>query len=166
MSGYAAGSHYQNGGGGSNQLCLHDEPQWGNVPDTGNDTSWPPSGWLYGIKYRNNEGSSTYDKPAPCAVCYVSQRTASLVIPARTSCPVDWTLEYTGYLMSEESLSLNETIRHCTDYICVDDAPEAAAAGSANPDQAFIFSVKVGCGSLPCSKYHDGWEVACIVCTK
>jgi len=88
------------------------------------------------------------------------------MIPARTSCPVGWTLEYAGYLMSEDSFSVvDNPVLHTTTYICVDEAPEAAD-GSASQDQALVFLVKVGCGSLPCSKYPQGQELACVVCTK
>ena len=173
MPGYAAGRHFDHGGGGSNQLCLPEEPQWKNHV-SGNG----PAGWLYGIEYRThgvhevlfsgvNNGNSTdfNSKPAPCAVCYVPQRSASLMIPARTSCPVGWTQEYTGYLMSEHSFGSSNSFRHSTTYICVDGAPEVAT-GNVNQIQAVLLFVRVGCGSLPCSKYHDTWEVACVVCTK
>ena len=172
-SGHAAGRHYLHGGGGSNQLCLSEEPQWKNHTPV-NATA----GWLYGIEYRtqnvhdvlfsgiNNGGSSEFQgKPTPCAVCFVPQRSASLMIPARTSCPVGWTLEYTGYLMSEDSYSVASTVRHSTDYICVDGAPEVTP-GPVLQAQGILLFVKVGCGSLPCSKYNDGWEVACVVCSK
>jgi len=168
-SGYAAGHHVSQGGGGSNQLCLPEEPQWKNhTSDT------PPSGSLYGIVYRihdahttffsgvNNGGSTEFhNKPVPCAVCYVPHRSASLMIPARTSCPDSWTQEYTGYLMSEHSHPARQT----STYICVDEAPEVAP-GPDNLSHAILLFVKVGCGTLPCLKYHNGWEVACVVCSK
>jgi len=43
MSGYAAGRHHQQGGGGANQLCVPEEPQWKDHTDGD-----PPAGWLYG----------------------------------------------------------------------------------------------------------------------
>jgi len=118
--GSAAGRHYIHGGGGSNHLCLPEEPQWTNHTDSN-----ALAGWLYGIEYRthnvhdvffsgvNNGGSTAFHgKPAPCAVCFVPQRAASVMIPALTSCPVGWTLEYTGYLMSEHSFAVSDGIRH------------------------------------------------------
>jgi len=169
ISGHAAGRHYNFGGGGSNYLCLPEEPQWKNHTDTR-----PPSGWLYGVEYRihdehttlfsranNPAGSSLHDKPTPCAVCYAPQRSTSVMMPASTSCPVGWTQEYAGYIMSEHTLGS----RLPTSYICVDDAPEVASGGVTGIQSILLF-VKVRCGTLPCSKYHDGWEVACVVCTK
>jgi len=175
MSGHAAGRHHRHGGGGSNYLCLPEEPQWRNHTDT-----TPPSGYLYGAEYRahdaqttffsrvnNADGSTFHDKPAPCAVCYVAQRSTSVMIPASVRCPVGWTQEYGGYLMSEQSYDDNNhgRPRHTTTYICVDEAPEVASGGVSGVQSFFIW-VKVGCGTLPCSKYIDGWELACVVCTK
>ena len=36
-----------------------------------------------------------------CAVCYVATRSVTVMIPAKTRCPTDWTVEYVGYLMTE-----------------------------------------------------------------
>jgi len=83
------------------------------------------------------------------------------MIPARTSCPAGWTQEYAGYLMSEHTAPN----RPPSTYICVDGAPEVEI-GPAEQGEAILLTVKVGCGTLPCSKYHNGWEVACVVCTK
>ena len=174
MSGHAAGHHARQGGGGSNYLCLPEEPQWKNHTDT-----TPGSGYLYGAQYYtnaahdsffsrvNNAGGSTFHrKPAACAVCYVAQRSASVMIPASTRCPVGWTQEYDGYLMAEHSFDdNNRRPRHATTYICVDEAPEVASGG-VNINQSYLGLVKVECGTLPCSKYTTGWELACVVCSK
>jgi len=172
-SGYAAGRHNAHTGGGSNQLCLPEEPQWKSHVNTS-----VAVGWLFGIEYRthnvhevlfsgvNNQGSNAFHgKPTPCAICYVPGRSASLMIPARTSCPDGWTQEYTGYLMSEHSFNVNIGSRYSTTYICVDGAPEVAT-GPVLQAQAVLLVVKVGCGTLPCSKYNNKWEVACVVCSK
>ena len=172
FAGYAAGKHYGRVGGGSNRLCLPEQPQWKNHSTA---TGW--SGWLYGTEYRlltshdalfSNGGKSVFNgKPTPCAVCYVPQRSAQLMIPASNECPVRWTREYDGYLMSEHSYPVRKQVfvHHSTSYICIDASPETAV-GSTFQTQAFLYFFKVGCGTLPCSRYHDGWEVACVVCTK
>ena len=165
--------YYAYGGGGSNILCLPEEPQWRN-----HTTSSPNSGWLYGTMYNlggvhasfvstvNTGGRSLQGAPVPCAVCYVPQRSASVMIPAATGCPVGWTPEYGGYLMSEYSIDDNkQRPRHPTTYICVDQAPEIAR-GVPNSSQVYLSLVKIGCGTLPCSHYPNGWELACAVCTK
>ena len=43
---------------------------------------------------------AVFQHNAPCAVCYASTRVAVTMIPAKTRCPSIWTLEYSGYLMS------------------------------------------------------------------
>jgi len=133
-----AGHHPAHGGGGSNYLCLPEEPQWKNHTDT-----TPPSGLLYGVEYythaahgsffsrvNNADGSSFHRKSAACAVCYVAQRSASVMIPASTRCPGGWTQEYGGYLMAEHSYDdINSRPRHVTTYTCVAEAPEVASGG-------------------------------------
>ena len=52
------------------------------------------------------------NKPAPCAVCYVSGWSTVLMVPARTQCPNGWTAEYAGYLVSED-----HSLRKRTSYI-------------------------------------------------
>ena len=174
MLGYASGRHHDHGGGGTNQLCLPEEPQW---KDHGCD---PPSGWLYGIEYRthqihdaffsgDNNGCSNkfHGMPTPCAVCHMPQRSASVMIPIRTSCPDGWTQDYTGYLMSEHSYTIKDKVRHTSNWICMDGVPEISTGGVRYAqDQAVLTVVKVGCGTLPCSKYNDGWELPCVVCSK
>jgi len=88
------------------------------------------------------------------------------MIPASDTCPDDWTLEYDGYLMADDSFPISlGHVRYSRNYICVDGAPEVAA-GNTNQLQAIVLFVRVGCGTLPCNKYHDGRTLACVVCTK
>ena len=173
-SGHMAGHHLGKGGGGSNYLCLSEEPQWKNHSSVSVET-----GWLYGVEYWfngdhasffstvNTGGRQLHRNPVPCAVCYVPQRSTSVMMPATTNCPVGWTQEYGGYLMSEHSFPEGGSAqpRHATSYICVDQAPEIAT-GDVQQTQAVILVVRTGCGSLPCSNYPNNWELVCIVCTK
>ena len=125
-SGHMAGHHHHHHGGGSNYQCLPEEPQWKNHSSAGAYT-----GWLYGVEYYfngdhasffstvNTGGRQLHLNPVPCAVCYVSQRSTSVMMPASTNCPVGWTHEYGGYVMSEHSYS-GGSARHAASYICVD----------------------------------------------
>ena len=172
MSGYAAGPHdgsRSHMGGGSNYLCLPDKPQVRNHTKPGVEF-----GSLYGTEYhvhsaRYPAGTRPYHgKPTPCAVCYVPQRSAQLMIPASNECPVGWTREYNGYLMSTYSRlsdSRYYSSHHVTSYICVDSAPKVAT-GAIKQNQALLYFVRVGCGTLPCSKFTEGFNVPCVVCTK
>ena len=109
MSGYATGRHHRQGGGGSNYLCLPEEPRWkGHLNNTA-----AFAGWIYGVEYHTNHGTNHnhdallsgvnnggsqafHGRPAPCAVCYVPHRSAYLMIPAGDVCPTGWTHEYDG----------------------------------------------------------------------
>ena len=175
FQGYAAGPHYDVGGGGSNLLCLPEDPQWKNYLN-GYSTY---SGRIAGVKYEifnsgysyensvfseaNNGGNSLGEKAASCAVCYVGGRSTVVMIPARTQCPDGWTMEYGGYLASDASHDKN---RKRSSYVCLDEVPEVAAGGTHQQDQATIYPVEVQCETLPCSLYINGRELTCVVCSK
>ena len=173
-SGHMAANHHLHYGGGTNYLCLPEEPQWNNQTSVNAHT-----GWLYGVEYdfggnyasffstTNTGGRQLHQNPVPCVVCYVPQRSTSVMIPARNRCPVGWTQEYGGYLMSDHSFLISHwnQPRGGMSYICGDQAPEIAT-GNKHRQQAWLEVVRVGCGMLPCSKYPNGAELACVVCTK
>ena len=166
-TGYAAGPKYNEGGSGSNFLCLPQDPEWKTYTDGQTYT-----GSIYGVEYElsndhnifseDNSGGPLRDKPAPCAVCYVQARSTVLMVPAKTQCPDGWNTEYAGYLISDSSHS---GARHRSNYICWDEAPEVAVGGT-HKTQAVIYPVEVQCGSLPCSVYISGRELTCVVCSK
>jgi len=171
-TGYAAGPKYNGDGSGNNFLCLPEDPEW----KTYREGNQGLTGTIYGVEYElfnsnhnyynnifseDNSGGPLANKPAPCAVCYVQARSTVLMVPAKTQCPEGWTTEYAGYLISE----VGRLRRHRSNYICWDEAPEAAVGGS-HQNQAAIYPVEVQCGSLPCSVYISGRELTCIVCSK
>ena len=171
-TGHAAGPHWNEGGSGSNFLCLHEDPQWKTYISGEKNT-----GSIYGVEYiqrssgtsrnnifseRNNGGNSLHKKPTPCALCYVGGRSTVAMIPARTQCPDGWTTEYGGYLVSDSNHNKN---RKRSSYICWDEAPEVAVGGTSQ-DRSIIFPVDVHCGTLPCSLYRNLTELTCIVCSK
>uniref|UniRef100_A0A1X7V7M9 Uncharacterized protein n=1 Tax=Amphimedon queenslandica TaxID=400682 RepID=A0A1X7V7M9_AMPQE len=95
--GITGGEWYTHTGGGANYVCLPKVPQYmsTNVPQY--------SAYMYGTEYDNvnNIFSGKHDHNVPCAVCYTSTKSVKLMIPAKTSCPSSWTIEYKGYLMTE-----------------------------------------------------------------
>lgn len=165
--GYAAGSHFQHNGGGANILCLPNQPEWGTKDDTVRNL-----GTIYGMEYETPYGTFPFqstnvggggnlkDYDMLCAVCKSTERTTSLMIPAKKTCPDGWNIEYWGYLTSERHTHKR------SEYICVDEAPEADQAGYQNENGALAYPVEAKCGSLPCPPYVDGWELTCVVCTK
>jgi len=68
-------------------------------------------------------------------------------------------MEYAGYIVAQYYSYTR------TSYICMDEAPEVAPGATAQ-NQAIIYIVEVVCGSLPCSVYDTGRELACVVCSK
>ena len=117
-SGRAGGSHFNRKGGGANHLCMPDDPdhmQYGSgvqgyCPVYGMEYNIHASSQLlYSVRYRN----------VPCALCYVATRDTVLMIPAKVHCPINWTVEYTGYLMTESSGHRRST------YECVDKDSES-----------------------------------------
>ena len=111
--------------------------------------------------FSKENAQSLHDNDIPCAVCHVTSRPTKLMIPARLTCPDGWTKEYAGYLMAAWYKHAGRTT-----YTCVDNAPEVVDGGGSNQDGALFYNSEAVCGSLPCPKYGDGWEITCVVCTK
>ena len=173
LKGQAAGARWNRTGSAANYLCLPDRPRWKNyVPGWRIDNY---AGSLGGVEYQFYDETSAHynspfervnsgppgailNRPAPCAVCYIEKST-TLMIPADTQCPMYWRSEYAGYLVSES----REHFR--SQYLCWDEAPEYLP-GFENSNDALVYPVETFCGTLPCSKYPTGRELACIVCSK
>jgi len=167
--GYAASSHHNEGyGGGVSYLCLPETPQWANNSKGG------IQGYakLYGVEYElfadnpfstsNNGGQPLAENDAPCVSCYVPTRSTKVMIPARLDCPSGWTKEYGGFLVTSHHGHQNGR-----EHVCLDQAPEVTDGGAANINPSMFYHVEVPCGGgLPCPKYVDGYEIACVVCSK
>ena len=97
----------------------------------------------------------------PCAVCYVATRCVALMIPAKTQCPTNWTLEYDGYLAAEYKNNGRSI------YECVDKTPESVPGLNAYSDpRAFFQLVEPYCNGLSCPPYDSEKELTCAVCTR
>ena len=165
FEGYAGSSHYSHTGGGSNILCLPDNPQWGDHVD-----GFQNSAQMFGSEYQfsnnqpffstiNNNNNPLQNYDVPCAMCLASTRSSQIMIPARRECPADWTMEYRGYLVS------NHYNHQKNEFICMDEAPDTIGS-TADNDGNLFYTVEAVCGSLPCLPYASGWELTCVVCTK
>ena len=156
-SGRAGGT--QCSGGGANLLCLPDDPEYsryvngiqGQSPFRGAEYLATTSQQLHG-KYGHN---------MPCAVCYTSTRSKLLVIPAKLTCPTNWTREYTGYLMAAAHDHNGRRL-----FECVDDQPESVPGLNGQDDSnALYYHVEATCNSLRFSPYDSEKELTCAVCT-
>jgi len=85
LKGYAAGPKWNQGGDGSNFLCLPEEPQYKRYLE-GNHVH-QATGFISGVQYglwtdevymnsvfesTNSGGDGLLEQAAPCAVCYVT----------------------------------------------------------------------------------------------
>ncbi|XP_053377590.1 short-chain collagen C4-like isoform X2 [Mercenaria mercenaria] len=158
--GYSGGKLYTDQGSGSDSLCLPSDPTWGHYVDGyqdyraaiyGTETDMPTHPFF---KYEVNQ------QDMPCAVCK-SNRSTTLMIPARKDCYPVWTLEYSGYLVSASS---NHHVSY--NHACLDAQPDFLDHGSANDNEHIFHLVEGHCGSLPCPPYVAGRELTCVVCSK
>ena len=120
---------------------------------------------VYGVEFhtqeRNQPLSSVGSHNVPCAVCFAATRDTILMIPAKLTCPTNWTLEYTGYLMTEFYGHRRST------YECVDKDPESVSGLNAyTTNSAFFFHVEPNCGGLSCPLYDAQKELTCVVCSR
>ncbi len=155
--GITAGSAFNSYGGGVNYLCLPEIPEYSDYdPGQNNDN------YLYGTEYQvGNPIPSRSNHNAPCAVCYVPTRETVLMLPARLTCLPNWTLEYSGYLMSA-----HHGYKHSSTFECVDRNPESIPGSSANTDGAHFYFNEAVCNGIPCPPYDPQKEITCAVCSK
>ena len=162
-SGITGGTFYNEEGGGANYLCMPKDPEYtlryrggvtGHAHVHGSEYDYPLQG--------------THNHNVPCAVCCVSPRSKILMIPAKTSCPPNWTREYYGYIMTEFRGVHNNNIRGRTMFECVDkDQESLPGGGTTNTDGVLFHHVEAVCNTgLPCPPYNNEKELNCVVCTK
>ena len=88
-SGFAGGGHHGHKGSPANMLCLPPDPQYYSSSSSG-------SQFIYGVEYEtmmsgvNNHAS---DRNMPCALCKVTGRSTTVMIPSHYECPVGWRKE-------------------------------------------------------------------------
>jgi len=156
-SGQAGGARHNNGGGGNPQ-CLPNDPEYLNktIPGAQNN------GHIYGSEYEATDSlvDGSDDTDVTCAVCYVAQRNAVYMLPAKYTCPEGWTREYFGYLMSAAYSYRRST------FSCVDFSLTPVARPFANERAMLFYTVEGVCGALPCPPYDRQKELSCAVCTK
>ena len=155
--GITGGEWYDHTGGGANYVCLPKVPQYISTHVPGH------SSYMYGIEYQvdNNIFSGKLEHNAPCAVCYTSTKSVKLMIPARTSCPSSWTIEYKGYLMAERHIH-----KHNKVYECVDENPESIDGSEGDTNGGLFYFTRSTCTGLPCPPYVNNRAIPCVVCTK
>ena len=106
---------------------------------------------------------NTHDLDAPCVVCQtLNGRTSQLVVPGNPNCPSPaWTLEYSGYLMTDAHFHSNKEV------VCIDGHPETVPGSQDSTDGGLLFHAVVDCHDtfMPCPPYMDRVPLTCAVCT-
>lgn len=156
--GIAGGALYKDKGTGVNPQCLPWNPTYRSSVSGRDDTY---SSRIYGGEYQlhGQLGRASHQSDVPCAVCHTN-RSAQFMLPAQYDCPIGWTHEYDGYLMSAR----HDYFR--TEYTCVDGAFKPVPNSSQNRDGLLFYPVQGRCGTLPCPSYDETKDLTCAVCTK
>ena len=117
---------------------------------------------MHGGEYQFPSGPNTnvHQYNVPCAVCYVSTRGATMMVPAKTECPSSWTREYYGYLTTASDLHQRSSFN------CIDVDAETIAGTGANTDGALFYYTASTCNGLDCPPYENNRILSCAVCTK
>lgn len=152
-------------GGGTNYVCLPSQnityKKFDHRLGSGLKTSL-----IDGVKYGNEElfktryQSSLYGS-AVCSMCQSDGKSTTIMIPGNASCPAEWAIEYKGFLMADS--------RKKTQFICVDESPEAhgdRVSQNHNIGTLEYVSAKwPACFSNDCGMYDikDGFR--CVVCS-
>ena len=158
-AGRAAGTHFQQKGGTNDYLCLPEEPQY--LAYKPGVQGYNP---IHGAEYQTDNYQPLdhlHNHNVPCVVCHSTLRESVLMIPARMSCPDTWTLEYSGYLMTEYRGHGGRTSAEC-----VDKDPETVPGEVANTNGAMFHLIEATCNGLQCPPYNAEKELTCAVCTK
>ena len=157
--GRAAGSRWNVKGGGSDILCMPNDPEYDDYATGVQGTSS-----IYGVEYWPRIGQPLHDirqHNMPCAVC-CGNRSKVLMIPAKMTCPPQWQKEYAGYLMAPHT-----TGNYRAAFICVDKDPETVPGQAHNnPLSNDPHSVEASCDGLSCPPYDEEKEITCVVCTE
>jgi len=162
-AGRAGGTWFQHKGGAANYLCMPNDPDYLRY-----QSGVQGYNYVYGVEYQTHDHgpgplSAVHDHNVPCAVCYASTRVAVTMIPAKTRCPSTWTLEYSGYLMSEGRLWSDH---YRTMYECIDKNPDSVPGSASSTDGALLYNVEAHCSGMLCPPYDPQKELTCAVCTK
>ncbi|XP_065939550.1 short-chain collagen C4-like [Magallana gigas] len=153
-SGFAGGSWYDHTGAAAEFVCLPRDPDL--------ITKFTSHcAYMYGSEYDSTEFGHHNGDDLPCSVCRSTVQSSVLMIPGKSSCYGDWSMQYHGYLVAG-----HYAYKAATQYICLDEHPEALTAGHRNENGKMFYPVEAVCGSLACPPYQNGTYLTCVVCTK
>ncbi|XP_066913088.1 uncharacterized protein [Clytia hemisphaerica] len=112
-------------------------------------------------KYAGMIGTRKY---IPCAVCDVEEQSEQIMIPAQTSCPPEYEVQYQGYLMNYHHGTQAANI------ICVNDQAlgisPSSDAGIRKIVSKYLSHIVVDCTTFPCPPLNHAELLKCVVCSK
>ena len=156
-NGTAGGSYWNQKGGAVNIVCMPNNPEHGAY-GSGVQGDSHMGGAAINIRSSqpmyNIVGQNLF-----CAVCLVKTRNTVLTIPGRVSCPANWTLEYSGYLVA------GLYVEHRNMFECVDSNPETGGKGGGFNNKVAFYLVEPICDRLGCPPYSAEKELTCAVCS-
>ena len=164
-----AGKHHSSPGGGTNYLCLPDDPEYDpNAPD-GIHTALRATHYRYSL-YQSDL------RRVPCVACETEKRVNHIMVPAKTRCPTsEWKLEYKGYIvsMAEYNTGVDDFLDnyHATSYICLDSNSESLTSKSYKHNYgSLLYTTNVACSGNSalhnCPPYKPTTALSCVVCSK
>lgn len=163
--GVAAGSPTTFKGGSADLLCLPEDPQWHGTQEiirhwaTIHGAEFGIEHFPFSLPYKGVKDLTFHN--VPCAVCQSVFRSSLIMVPAMHQCFSNWTIEYTGYLVSGNKLDAGRS-----GHFCLDNDPDPENSGYRNEMGPVLVPVETKCGALPCPPYEENYELPCVVCTK
>ena len=158
IQGICGGGDFQEKGGATEYICLPHDPEF--IPDSELTMLQGYAGHMYGGRVRVFIYYSENDDKVPCSVCHVSAAT-TIMIPAKTTCPSGWSVQYHGFLISG-----HYDHAAASQFICLNQHPEYFEGRRSNLNGKLIYGVRTVCGSLPCPPYENNRLLPCVVCSQ
>ena len=107
--GVTAGGSNSDKGSPANLLCLPPTPMHYSNSIGGSSP-------IYGVEYQTSGPlDHADDRNMPCAVCEVTGKSTTLMIPSHYECPSGWRHEYNGYIMAGIRNQEGSSMYNCID---------------------------------------------------
>ena len=112
-------------------------------------------------RYADMIGTRKY---IPCAVCDIEEQSEHRMIPAESTCPNGWQLQYQGYLMNYHHGTQAGNV------ICVSDQAlgisPSSDAGIRKIVSQYLSHIVIDCKTFPCPPLNHAELLKCVVCSK
>ena len=101
---------------------------------------------------------SGFSRHFTCALCQVQMISSVQMIPAKTTCPKEWKLQYEGILVATGSMQSQN--------VCMEKSAMINGGLEDSRGQGpYLTPVTVECGRIPCPPYKQNDYLPCVVCS-